>query len=160
MTNNQYRSQPMLTKMTLSLVQILLCYSNSWMFILWPKSSPSNWGRLRSSTTHHLSCSHNSTARQINDFFSCKKRFFVCEKQTQHGIHYHYGDRPTMFPRLSLSIFGVYSRRISMYQLCVHIDLWRAVSIHQQPNGFCISCKIYSGTLNWHRETSKCLLCC
>ncbi len=34
-------------------------------------------------------------------------------------------------------IFGVYSCRISIYQFCVHIDLWRTKLTHQQPNGLC-----------------------
>ena len=101
MTNNQYRSQPELKKMTLSFVIATLLIEELNVYVMTDKLSFKL--RSTSSTTHNLSCSHHKTARQIN------------EEPTQNGIHYHFGGIPTMLPRLSLSyIWGVFLQNFNV----------------------------------------------
>ena len=105
----------------------MLCYDQQ--ALLWTEVD------LFNDSSFELLASQDSTANQ--HIVSCEKTLFHARNQHKMGfIIISAAYQPCYLNRASL-IFGVYSCRISMYQFCVHIDLWRTKLTHQQPNGFC-----------------------
>ena len=158
MTNNQYCSPPVLRKMTLSFV-IATMVIEELNVMLWPTSSPLNWGRL----VQRLIIWVARITRQHGKSTHCllRKDSFSCKKPTQNGSHYHFGSIPTMLPRSSLSYFwGVFLQNFNVSVLRAYWSVAYKINPSAIEWFLRVSCRIYSGTLNnWHRETSKCLLC-